>query len=302
MHFYYVSSTLEPSLTPPSVPITSRAFLFGDHVYESLRTYNKVPFRTQDHYDRMLEGLTYLKHMVYPSYETFCLDLKTITQYAKETLNIKEEIYIRVHFGRLSDAQITLVPDAQLKPLWVYICAPYSTYAVPEKFSHHGIRLGVSSYKRHHPSAFSPSLKSGNYLNNVLGAVEANERGYDGPLFLNPKNDDLCEGSNFNIAFMTDDGTLVFMDPKHPAVYLEGVTQACFTQGPKATSLPWRYESVTLNDVKRFPYAFALSTTRTLSWVSCIEDIAFKKPPVNLVAPFFKHFETCIEKNPPLLS
>jgi branched-chain amino acid aminotransferase len=42
----------------------------------------------------------------------------------------------------------------------------------------------TSAFRRHAPDVLSPSIKSLNYLNNILARIEANDRGADEALFL----------------------------------------------------------------------------------------------------------------------
>ena len=295
-HFYYESSSPEPTLTPPTVPIDSRTFLFGDHAYEVLRTYNHIPFCVEEHFDRMLDTLDYLKYSVYPSIDTYCQDMSVITKYAYQTLKLKDELYIRTHFGRSPDQNVKLAPDPTLIPVWVYICSPLQTY-VDTHIETHGMRLSVSPYFRHLNTSFSPNAKTGNYLNNMLGSMDAKERGFDDAVFLNPTDGTLCEGSNFNLAFIDDHGEMVFMDPGTLPCYLLGITQRVFTDKTDNDRPPWRYEKVTLQEAKRFPFALALSTTKELQWISTIEDVPFEQPTDTVLKPYRDYFCNIVKQN-----
>lgn len=296
LHFYYQSSTSEPSLNPPLIPIDSRAFLFGDHAYEVVRTYQQIPFAAEEHFNRLLESLDYLNYTVYPTFETFCKDLHVITKFAYQTLKLSDELYIRIHFGRNPDHRVSLAPDPSLVPLWVYICSPLQSYT--EDFnSNGGMRLAMSTVFRNLNTSFSPNAKTGNYLNNMLGCMSAKERGFDDAVFLNPADNTLCEGSTFNIAFIDAKGEMVFMDPGTKPPYLLGITQRVFTDTSGKNKPPWRYEKVTIESAKEFPYAFVLSTTKELQWVSLIEDIQFKEPSKDILEPYFNYFQSYVKNN-----
>lgn len=294
MHFFYSSCGAKPTLTPPTVPITSRAFLYGDHVYEVLRTYDGCPFQAEEHYNRMLSSLTYLRYNVFPSFDTFCQDLSVILSFSRRTLQMDNDLYVRVHFGRSPDTQIGLWPDPSLTPIWAYMVAPIDIYL---KHYPNGIRLGVSPLFRHLPESFSPNVKTGNYLNNMIGCIDAKSRGFDDAVFVHPIERFLCEGSTFNLAFLDDNGVLVFPDPAPSAPYLVGVTQRVFTESPIPNPPPYRFEKVTLETASKFRYALTLSTLRELQWVSGIEDKTFSRPPDSWLAPYRNHFKRVVSYN-----
>jgi len=277
MHFFYQSCHREPSLNPIQVPLNSRAFLFGDHVYEVIRTYNHKPFAVEEHFDRMLSSLDYLKYAIFPSLDTLYSDLEVITDFAYKSLKLTDELYIRVHFGRDSDKSVSLKPDPSFKPIWAYICAPLQQYAQQNEDGR-GIRFGISPLFRHLYSCFSPNAKTGNYLNNMIGCIDAKERGFDDAVFLNAIDQSICEASTSNIAFMDEKGEMIFIDPTPQPSYLMGITQSLLTQSSNQPHFPWRYEKVTLERAKSFPYAFAISTLREIQWVESIGELQFQHP------------------------
>jgi branched-subunit amino acid aminotransferase/4-amino-4-deoxychorismate lyase len=293
-HFYYQSCAPQPDLTPPQVSVHSRAFLFGDHVYEVLRTYRGIPFGIEAHFERLLSSLDYLKYSVYPAFETFQKDLLTLTQWAYQRLGLKDDLYIRVHFGRQADHKIGLYPAPNLVPVWVYYASALQNYC-PDHSQE--LRLGVAPVFRNHPLSFSPNAKTGNYLNNMLGHVDAVDRGFNDAVFLSPVDERLVEGSTFNIAFLDAEGTLIFMDPGEVPGYLFGVTQRVFTDTTSPQAPRWRYEPVTLERAREFPYALAISTLREIQWIAQIENIRYQKPPQKLLDPLVNYLHATIEKD-----
>ena len=76
--------------------------------------------------------------------------------------------------------------------------------------------------RRNPVEALSPDIKSGNYLNNILGVAEAVELGADDCLMLNPAGI-VTEASNSNVFFVID-GRLV--TPSFESGVLRGITKA----------------------------------------------------------------------------
>jgi 4-amino-4-deoxychorismate lyase len=88
----------------------------------------------------------------------------------------------------------------------------------PERYYSVGMKL-VTSTIPIKPPLFART-KSTNYLPNVLVVLEANERGADNGIFVDPQGM-VAESSNMNVAFVTRDG--VFRHPRFDTI-LSGIT------------------------------------------------------------------------------
>lgn len=83
-----------------------------------------------------------------------------------------------------------------------------------------GIRVVTSTFRRNSPDTTSPSIKSLNYLNNVLARIEANDRGADEALMLDVHGY-VAEATVDNFFIVTDHA---LMTPP-TATNLKGVTR-----------------------------------------------------------------------------
>lgn len=292
MYFYYESCATRPSPIPPTLPINSRAVLFGDHAYEVLRTYHRVPFAVEAHFERLLSSLIYLKYEIYPAFETLCQDFSRILHYAYHTLHLTDELCIRYHYGRSEDDHLGLYPTQPLNPVWFYICAPLEFYKVAHN-PKQGLRLGISPVYRHDPKSFSPNIKTGNYANNMLACIDAKNRGFDDAVFLHNPSRTILEGSTFNIAFLDSDGTLIVPDPHTEKRYLKGITLASLID--TRPDFPWRIEDIPYESLATYPYCLALSTTKELQWVKNIESHTFHLIPDKFLNPLQTHFKKVIQ-------
>ncbi|MBA3043744.1 branched-chain amino acid aminotransferase, partial [archaeon] len=86
--------------------------------------------------------------------------------------------YIRVVVSR-GVGDLGLDPHKCKKPTIVIIAKSIKLYS-----NDNGIRLITTSVRRNPPQCLSPNIKSLNYLNNILGRIEANQRNADEALFL----------------------------------------------------------------------------------------------------------------------
>ena len=116
------------------------------------------------------------------------------------------------------------MPAADLKSTFVIILKEVPKWK-PEFYSR-GMTLAVTQVRRNPVEALSPDIKSGNYLNNILGVAEAVDIGADDCLMLNPDGI-VTEASNSNVLFVID-GKLV--TPNVESGVLRGITKAAIAK------------------------------------------------------------------------
>src|SRR4029078_4155241 len=83
-----------------------------------------------------------------------------------------------------------------------------------------GIKVVPSTFRRNAPDATSPSIKSLNYLNNILARIEANDRAAAEALMLDAQGD-VAEATVDNFFIVTDHALLT----PPTATNLKGVTR-----------------------------------------------------------------------------
>jgi branched-chain amino acid aminotransferase len=98
---------------------------------------------------------------------------------------------------------------------------PWGAYLGDEGMQH-GVRMKISSWRRHDPNIIPPAAKgTGQYINSQLAKVEAIKAGYDEAIMLNPQGF-VAEASGENI-FIVRDGELI--TPPLSAGALIGITR-----------------------------------------------------------------------------
>ena len=83
-----------------------------------------------------------------------------------------------------------------------------------------GIKVVTSTFRRNAPDATSPSIKSLNYLNNILARIEANDRGADEALMLDGQGY-VAEATVDNFFIVTEHALLT----PPTATNLKGITR-----------------------------------------------------------------------------
>ncbi|MBN2053818.1 D-amino acid aminotransferase [bacterium] len=195
------------------ISVFDRGFLFGDSVYEVIRTYNGVPFALTEHLHRMRCSARALG--MEPALDSFDIEAELARTLANADYT---ESYARIIVTR-GVGPIGLEIHKATLPNLVIIVQPLTT--PPTEAYERGIHLAVVSVVRNLVNALDPAIKSGNYLNNLLALREAQENGADEAVMLDYQGY-LTEATTSNI-FMVFDGILV--TPPLDAGILEGITR-----------------------------------------------------------------------------
>jgi branched-chain amino acid aminotransferase len=194
------------------VPVLDRGFLFGDSIYEVVRTSAGVPFAWPEHYARLrLSAAALLLELDLP--ET------TIARRVAATVAAAKhgDSYVRIVVTRGTGSAPNIdLAYATGKPCWAILVRPL----VP--ISGQPARVAIVQRLRNDRRALDPATKSGNYLNNVLGLAEAKQLGATDCLMCNQLGF-VTEASTSNVWARIDG---VWCTPPLTSGILAGVTRA----------------------------------------------------------------------------
>ncbi len=234
-----------------TVPALDYGYLFGDGVYETLRTYRRRLFLIDRHLARFRASASQLA-------------LPMPFDDAVWALRIDETM---AALGGVGDVTIRLLltrgvgdfsydPSACPSPTAVIIVRPLAE--VPAAQVREGIAIVVASVIRNPPAALNPRIKSNNLLNNILAMQEAIRAGASEALLLNDRGE-LAECAQSNI-FLVRDG--VALTPPLEAGLLEGVTRNFVFEVGDAARVPVREAVLRRDDLASADELFITSTTR----------------------------------------
>jgi len=243
------------------IPVYDHGFLYGEGIYETLRTYDGVPFLYDRHVQRLRASAAHLALDV-PFGDEALLGWITDTLAAAGEM---PEAYIRVLLTRgVGD----LTYDVRSTPLPSLVIIVKPLEEPPARVLTEGIRVSLVSILRNHPGSVNPIIKSNNLLNNALAMQEANRRGADEGLMRNYRGE-LAECSQANF-FIVRGG--VALTPRSEAGLLEGITRAFLFDVGREVGVEVRDETLRPDDLDTADEAFITSTTRELSPVTRIDD------------------------------
>ena len=126
-------------------------------------------------------------------------------------------------------------------PQIIVIARPtISIYREPSR----GVTLITSSFRRPPPDTLSPSIKSLNYVNNILARIEANDRGADEALMLDV-NGYVAEATADNVFIVTSRG----LATPRTATNLNGVTRETVLEIADDLGIPYEERPFSLFEV-----------------------------------------------------
>jgi len=176
------------------ISVFDRGLLYGDGVFEGIRSYNRLVFKLKEHIDRLFESAHSIMLKIPLTRGEM---IKAVISTLKEN-NLKDA-YIRLVVTR-GEGDLGLDPrKCDGKTTIIIIADKIALY--PQEFYKKGLEIIIVPTIRNLPEALNPQIKSLNYLNNILAKIEATNMGYEEAIML----DSLgyvaeCTGDNIFIA------------------------------------------------------------------------------------------------------
>jgi len=195
------------------ISVYDHGLLYGDGVFEGIRSYSGKVFRLREHLDRLWNSAKAI-------WLEIPMTKDEMAQAIRDTLSANgiADGYIRVVVTR-GEGTLGLDPNRCSQPQVIIITDLISLY--PEDYYRNGLEIITVSTTRNHPAALNPRIKSLNYLNNILAKIEGLQAGCIEALMLNHKGEVAeCTGDNI---FVVRNGRIA--TPPIDAGILEGITR-----------------------------------------------------------------------------
>lgn len=235
MKIYLNGEFVDPA--DAKISVFDHGLLYGDGVFEGIRLYGGNVFRLEEH----LERLEY-------SAKAIMLDLpltrKEFSDITCETCrqNGLTDAYIRLVVTR-GEGDLGLAPWTCPTPSTFVIASKISLY--PQEHYDNGLPIVTVPTRRINPAALPPTVKSLNYLNNILGKIEANQFGALEAIMLNDQGH-VAECTADNI-FIVHKGEIITPNSSQGA--LKGITRGTILDIAQELKLPIREENMTRYDI-----------------------------------------------------
>lgn len=219
------------------VSVFDHGLLYGDGVFEGIRLYGGNVFRLEEHLERleysakaiMLEVPLTREQLSWATCET-CRQ------------NGLSDAYIRLVITR-GPGDLGLAPWLCPKPSIFIIASKISLY--PQEYYDNGLAIVTVPTRRIGPAALPPTIKSLNYLNNILGKLEAKQFGALEAIMLNEQGY-VAECTADNV-FIVHKGEII--TPASSQGALRGITRSTIIDIAKELGIPLRENDMTRYDL-----------------------------------------------------
>ncbi len=246
------------------ISVFDHGFLYGEGVYETLRTYNGVPFLFDRHMRRLRQSASMLALDVPVSDEEIHRRFLATMRHAG--LGPADgEAYIRLLVTR-GVGDLTYDPAACPQPSIVVIVKPQVD--LPAEAYERGVKVAMVSIVRNHPESVNPIIKSNNLLNNALAMQEAVRRGAVEGVMRNYRGE-LAECTTANL-FVVRRGRA--LTPPLDAGLLAGITREFVFDIGAEIGIPVHEQVLRDEDLLEADEAFFTSTTRELVPIVQVDD------------------------------
>jgi len=246
-----------------TISVFDHGFLYGEGVYETLRTYNGQPFLFDRHMSRLRKSAGMLALDVPLSdgdIDARCRDTMRVA-----ALGDGREAYIRILLTR-GIGELTYDPAATPTPSIVVIVKPHVN--PPAEIFERGVTVSLVTIVRNHPGSVNPLIKSNNLLNNALAMQEAYRRGcYEG--VMRNYRGELAECTQSNLFIVKGGAALT---PPIESGLLPGITRAFLFEVGRDAGIPVRETVLRDEDLLGADEAFLTSTTREVVPIVRVDD------------------------------
>ncbi|HEY3381442.1 MAG TPA: aminotransferase class IV [Vicinamibacterales bacterium] len=247
------------------VSVLDHGFLYGEGVYEVVRTYGRKPFLFDRHLDRLRRSAAFLSLALPFTDVEFEARVRQTTDAFFAQPDATDDVYVRFMVTR-GVGEMNYNPAACLSPTVVVIAKPFTALA-PEVYAQ-GVRAALVPVLRNHPGSVSPMIKSNNLLNNALAAQEAYRRGAFEGIMRNYRNE-ISEGSISNI-FVVKGG--IVSTPPLDAGLLAGITRAFVLEIAPAAAVTIRETTIHDSDLLDADECFLTSSTQEIVPIVKVDD------------------------------
>lgn len=241
------------------VTVFDHGLLYGDGVFEGIRSYDGLVFKLKEHLDRLFESAEAIELTIPMSKEELTASIiKTLKT------NKLKDAYIRLVVTR-GVGDLGLDPRKCKRPTVFIITDKIVLY--PKEFYENGLEIVIVKTRRNIKEALNPRIKSLNYLNNILAKIEAIRANVEEAIILS-KDGYVAECTGDNI-FIVKDGKLA--TPPADAGILKGVTRLAVIELAKKDGIIVEEEMMRPEDLYAADECFLTGTAAEIVPVTKID-------------------------------
>ena len=244
------------------ISVFDHGFVYGEGVYETMRTYNGRPFLYDRHMRRLRRSAAMIALDVPFGDDELAGRIRDTT--ASADLN-GNEAYVRVLVTR-GIGDLTYDPAATPTASFVIIVKPHVEPAA-ELYAR-GVTVVIVDIVRNHPASVNPMIKSNNLMNSALAMQAALKQGGFEGVMRNYRGE-LAECTTANLFIVKDGAALT---PPIEAGLLPGITRELLFEIGERHGVAVREATLRDEQLYAADEAFLTSTTREVLPITAVGD------------------------------
>jgi len=249
------------------VSVYDRSYLYGDSLYEVIRTYagKLIDSQMDAHMDRLWQSAQLCRLQIHQSRRELAQECQRALEHFQRQPFATEDAYCRLVLSR-GVGKIGFGLGNLLTPTQFAIIVQPIESPTPQQFEK-GMSLQIVSRFRNHPNALDPAMKSGNYLNNLLAFLESSENGFDDALLCDADGF-VTEGTTFNVFYVRRG---ILCTPPLPVGILDGITRRTLLRLARELGIEIRESYFDRNRLYAADEVFATGTVKEIMPVTRVD-------------------------------
>ena len=263
------------------VSIFDHGLLYGDGVFEGIRSYDGLIFKLKEHIDRLYRSADAIELKIpITKEETVGAIVNTLKA------NGLKSAYIRLVITR-GPGDLGLDPRKCKAPTIFIITDKIALY--PREFYQNGLEIITAKTRRNLVTALDPRIKSLNYLNNILAKIDAIKAGSPEAIMLTHDGYVAeCTGDNI---FIVSRGKIMTSPADVGA--LEGITRGAVIELAGKIGIPFQEKMLRMEDVYSADEVFLTGTAAEIIPVTKIDKRQIgKNKPGEITMRLMKEFNS----------
>jgi branched-chain amino acid aminotransferase len=253
------------------VHVLTHTLHYGCGVFEGIRAYETsrgpAVFRLDEHIDRLFNSAQiFMIDIPFTPEDLVAATVETVQVNKVDSCYIRPIVYLG--YGEMGLNPLPCPVNVSIA-VW-----PWGSYLGDEGLEH-GVRMKISSWKRHDPNSMPPAAKgTGMYINSSMAKIEALKAGYDEAILLSPQGHvSECTGENI---FIVRDGTII--TPPVSAGALEGITQDSVRRIAADHGFDYQVGQILRSDLYTADEAFLSGTAAEIVPIQSVDDRELGEP------------------------
>ncbi|MBL7157912.1 MAG: branched-chain-amino-acid transaminase [Candidatus Omnitrophica bacterium] len=241
------------------ISVFDHGLLYGDGVFEGIRSYGRLTFRLKEHINRLYRSASEIGLKV-------SLSKNRMIQAVLATLkkNKLDDAYIRLVITR-GPGDLGLDPRKCIAGGSVFIIVD-KVELYPDKYYSKGLHIVTAKTRKNFIGAIDPRIKSLNYLNNILAKIDGIKKGAPEAIMVTHEGYvSECTGDNIFIMHKR----CLYTPPRHMA--LEGITRDIVIAIARKKKIAFREKKIIIKDIYRADECFLTGTAAEIVPVNRVD-------------------------------